>query len=367
MKEQKSIGQIIKQQRQLLGLTQEDLSNKLFVSRQTISNWESEKVKPDYEYIIKLSKIFNISVEQIDCSEEEKNNISLKKTKGKLSKVIKIFISAVILLLLVITILLLILIDTNTIEVYVGNIDSDQIKMSNTIFIKTNEKISLYLGTILNRTHDDDLILSIYSKQKDGNLKKIVQGTYRENYELSEYTGYNEYFDDNFDINNLFIELENPKDETKLNFKINFVKENRKTKLFYKKEAGAEGEVVAKDDLEIIPEALLKNDYKQQSHDKKVFEKQGNPSFLYDTSINDLNGTWYNVDKEHNIDVYYKYSNGVVSVDVHNKDTNEFLFTCFFNNKREEVNFYHESCGNYVNYVDLILEEFQKIVDANKD
>ena len=175
MKERKSIGQIIKQQRQSLGLTQEDLSNKMFVSRQTISNWESEKVKPDYEYIIKLSEIFNIPVEQIDCSEEEKNKISLKKTKNKLSKVLKIFIFAVILLLLVITVLLLILIDTNTIEVYVGNIDSDQIKMSNTIFIKTNEKISLYLGTILNKTNYDDLILSIYSNKKMETLRKLYK------------------------------------------------------------------------------------------------------------------------------------------------------------------------------------------------
>lgn len=46
-------------------LSQEDLADKLGVSRQTISNWELNVTKPDIDYIKKISKLFCISIDEI--------------------------------------------------------------------------------------------------------------------------------------------------------------------------------------------------------------------------------------------------------------------------------------------------------------
>jgi transcriptional regulator with XRE-family HTH domain len=40
-------------------ISQLELSTKLLVSRQTISNWENGRTKPDMENLILLSKFFN--------------------------------------------------------------------------------------------------------------------------------------------------------------------------------------------------------------------------------------------------------------------------------------------------------------------
>lgn len=49
-----SIGKNIKSIRKRNNMSQEDLSNKLFVTRQAVSNWETGKSNPDIETIKKL-------------------------------------------------------------------------------------------------------------------------------------------------------------------------------------------------------------------------------------------------------------------------------------------------------------------------
>lgn len=46
-------------------LSQEELADKLGVSRQTISNWELGVTKPDIDYMKRISKIFCISIDEI--------------------------------------------------------------------------------------------------------------------------------------------------------------------------------------------------------------------------------------------------------------------------------------------------------------
>jgi transcriptional regulator with XRE-family HTH domain len=45
-------------------ISQLELSTKLLVSRQTISNWENGRTKPDMENLILLSKFFNVPLEE---------------------------------------------------------------------------------------------------------------------------------------------------------------------------------------------------------------------------------------------------------------------------------------------------------------
>lgn len=59
------IGNKINQLRKLSGMTQEQLAEKLNVSRQTISKWESDSTSPDLESIVKISRIFHVSLDDL--------------------------------------------------------------------------------------------------------------------------------------------------------------------------------------------------------------------------------------------------------------------------------------------------------------
>ena len=59
------IGKKLKKARQMSGLTQENVAEKLNVSRQTISNWETEKFYPDILYVLQLSDLYQVSLDEL--------------------------------------------------------------------------------------------------------------------------------------------------------------------------------------------------------------------------------------------------------------------------------------------------------------
>ena len=61
----KNIGDFLKDLRLEHEMSQEELAEKLFVSRQAVSNWELGKSVPDYDILLKLSVLYNIKVEEI--------------------------------------------------------------------------------------------------------------------------------------------------------------------------------------------------------------------------------------------------------------------------------------------------------------
>jgi len=54
---------ILKEKRKDLGLTQQEVADKLNVSRQTISNWEVGKSYPDTPTLIEISNFYNLSLD----------------------------------------------------------------------------------------------------------------------------------------------------------------------------------------------------------------------------------------------------------------------------------------------------------------
>ena len=52
------VGAHIKKYRINMGISQEELAEKVYVSRQTVSNWETEKNYPDIHSILLLSSVF---------------------------------------------------------------------------------------------------------------------------------------------------------------------------------------------------------------------------------------------------------------------------------------------------------------------
>ena len=59
------IGNRIRQYRTARGWNQEDLAEKAFVSRQTISNWENDKSYPDLQSLLLLGSLFGVSLDQL--------------------------------------------------------------------------------------------------------------------------------------------------------------------------------------------------------------------------------------------------------------------------------------------------------------
>ena len=71
------IGNKLNQLRKLSGMTQEQLAEKIDMSRQTISKWESDSTSPDLESIVKISRIFHVSLD--DLLKEGEAGVANKK------------------------------------------------------------------------------------------------------------------------------------------------------------------------------------------------------------------------------------------------------------------------------------------------
>ncbi len=59
------LGKQIKMCRQESQLSQEELADRVYVSRQTISNWENDKSYPDVNSLVLMSEVFHISLDKL--------------------------------------------------------------------------------------------------------------------------------------------------------------------------------------------------------------------------------------------------------------------------------------------------------------
>jgi len=90
------IGQMLKEKRAEHQLTQETLSEKIFVSKKTISNWETGKTTPDLDSLIRLANLFNLSLDNLllEGSEvvEKINKDVENKRKYRMTTIILLFL-----------------------------------------------------------------------------------------------------------------------------------------------------------------------------------------------------------------------------------------------------------------------------------
>ena len=59
------LGKQIRKYRQEAQLSQEELAERIYVSRQTVSNWENDKSYPDVNSLVILSETFHISLDKL--------------------------------------------------------------------------------------------------------------------------------------------------------------------------------------------------------------------------------------------------------------------------------------------------------------
>ena len=65
MREQQTLGRRIQEARKAAGLSQESLGERLGVSRQAVSKWESGTADPSTSNLLALAKLFGVPAEEL--------------------------------------------------------------------------------------------------------------------------------------------------------------------------------------------------------------------------------------------------------------------------------------------------------------
>lgn len=101
------IGKKIMDLRKKNGLSQEELAEKVGVARQTISKWELGETSPDLKQSKELSKIFNVSLDEL--TDNDIKDVLIEKTSNteKLAGLILKLIKFVVVFIIVVPILLI--------------------------------------------------------------------------------------------------------------------------------------------------------------------------------------------------------------------------------------------------------------------
>ena len=95
-----NVGARIKKHREKQNISQDELALKVFVSRQTISNWETNKSYPDIKSLTMLSNIFHVTLDDfIKGDIEEMKRIVSKEKIEKFNIMSYIFLAEMIIVM----------------------------------------------------------------------------------------------------------------------------------------------------------------------------------------------------------------------------------------------------------------------------
>lgn len=221
----KRYGEIILELREKSHMTQTQLSEKLNVNSNAISKWENGITLPSEENIIKLNKIFNVSIDDIYNSKINNNNKSfIYKTKKFIQDKFIIFISILSLILLFLIFLLTYFINNFGVFNYYNLESTNQNYTINGNIIKFPDKISinasnlyLYDSVIKSINYETTIYLDDIFIYKIGSIENIIS-----NKEIN----INDYLKNiNINLSDELIILSNIKDINGKNlvFKINYI------------------------------------------------------------------------------------------------------------------------------------------------
>lgn len=133
-----TFGKTLKERRSQLDLTQQEVAKKLYISRQTISNWENGKSYPDLDMLIKISDVYHVSIDSLLKGDQElKKSLDTQKVES-----ILLPMEYIPLLLNIATAILTFLVPKNIWVVFVG-LGLNLIGLALSI---TNERINSYIS-----------------------------------------------------------------------------------------------------------------------------------------------------------------------------------------------------------------------------
>ncbi len=362
------IGSIIVNARKSKGMTQDDLAEKLHLTRQAISNWETNKALPDIGIILRLCKTldldFNKFIGVANNGIKAEDVINYEKKKMTKKTFIIITILSIFFILICFTIFMIL--NKNAFAVYDVYLDSNEFSLNNAILVKSKINNYFKLGTLKNNLDNIPLDtvynIKLYSI-KDGKESILLEQKYEDNLKVSEEYGNNKYFSsDIYDTEKLYLEIEYTINDKPykytypLKLEVNF----ESNRLFYGK-----GKDVKKNDNIVFEvdklyiDKLIINGYSYEEKDDLYIREFKNGNFTYYVNSNylvyiyeDKNKTqsikYYLSDKHFEISEYDYMSNVIIT-----------KLNYYINNKK--INCVVGDCKNYEDYLDIIREELKRI------
>ena len=221
------IGKFIYKLRTEKGLSQYQLADMIPISRQAVSKWERAQTIPDSSTLIKLSEIFDVSINELLKGERlEDNSVKqleqttlniLDESNEKTRKIRRTLrISTSIITILVLAFLLYYFVNSyNTIKVYTISGESNNFILHEGIFITTKEKTYMKLGKAISPTGKEINNIKVYY-ENDGIQKIIFKNTESDTTIIDLY-GYEENFpekDMKFIAENSYMEITYDDDKT---------------------------------------------------------------------------------------------------------------------------------------------------------
>lgn len=234
------IGKFIKELRIENNMTQQQLADKIPITREAVSKWERGRNKPDRTSLEILSKLFNVTTEELilgrrnefnNIKENKELALNLYDENNKKQKVVKYLIISII--GLIILFFAYYFISTfNSIKIYNISYEdtNNNIMVYNGIFVTTREKFYFNFSDI--SIPNEITKLELY--YMDNNNKHIIYETnnsYINIYDYYQYERYFDYKDLNIVINNLYLLIKS--DTNEYNIKLNVKKDFANNKLFF--------------------------------------------------------------------------------------------------------------------------------------
>ncbi len=291
------IGKFILQLRQEKNLSQSDLANLIPVTRQAVSRWEKGQSIPDSSTLLIISKIFDVSINELLNGERlkkeepkklekialdmiDKNNLQSKKFKRVL-----LFMVLIILILSLSFLTYYFINSYNSINIYRIEGSNENFTMQNGIFISTKQKTYFRLGKLIHNNNIEVKNVRLYYKIY--NKEKLIFEDSNADILLTDYYGYNEFFpyeDIANIIKNLYLEINYNDDKTEI-LKLNIKKDFSNNALFYHKKS-------VNGQSNIKEEQVFKNDSSEKNHiiaSMKEKGKKTNDSFVIDKTDQEKN------------------------------------------------------------------------------
>ncbi len=218
---QEKIGEFLKKLRKDNNLTQAELADKLGVTYQAVSKWETGKNIPDIAILQEISKIFDVNVDEI---------ISGEKTK-KTSKKDRIALIIIFSLVIVALIVIIILSMNRSTDTSISEIEAkcEKFKVSGTL-VYSKDKTYIHIPVITFCESDDtvyDKIEYVLYEKIDDTTIKISGGENVENTTLKDYLENLKIHADNYknvcsnlDKLEIYLEISATKDEKVTSYKV---------------------------------------------------------------------------------------------------------------------------------------------------
>ena len=324
----KKICEFIKNLRTNSNLKQEELAEKIYISRSNLSDIENGRTMLSPDKALSLSEIFNVSIEELYCGEKTNNHDIQKSNKvfyDTVNSIVKFEKKKSLKLLFIITLIFIVLTflflcyyffySYNSVKFYKVSGESNNFVTNQGMLIISKENINFSLSV---ESKNSQTIERLTLKYKDGDIDELIQQVDDKYFYITDYYNYNEYFDYKKIVKEkgmfyLEIEYENKKETLNLST----VKQYENKRLIFKKDKPVtDGKNVEKREV-IIPEKILKEfkyEHNAYSYEKKLKDCTVYLGFVPDANIFFVTEQYkkYNIEYEYYIDsnnLYYLESN----------------------------------------------------------